>query len=88
MDEIFLTLSDEVLNWMDTILANDDVSSDEELVHCFIENGALTREQAQKALSYRDLYLVHIFHCEHTPLRKGREGCLRWNPHTIQFEKL
>ena len=62
--------------------------SDEELIHHFIEEGALTRKQAQKAVSYRYLYLIHIFHFEHTPLRKGREGCLRWNPHTEQFEKL
>lgn len=45
--------------WIEGVLSNDEVSTDEELVAYFQDNG-LTDEQAQAIVSHRDAYLMDI----------------------------
>lgn len=65
-------------------MSNNEVSSDDELLGHFIENG-LTEAQARQALTYRDLYVSHIYLDGFTPICMGTQA-LRYNPHSRQFE--
>lgn len=84
MDPILTTLSPSLLAYVEGQLSNDEVSSDEEMLDYFVANG-LTEEQARQALTYRDLYLNHIYLEGFTPIT-AVDAPLHFNPHTRQFE--
>lgn len=46
--------------WIKATLANDENSSDEELISYFMKEGGLSREEAQKWVSQRTKYLNNI----------------------------
>lgn len=52
--------------WIKTTLANDEVSSDEELVEHFIKEGDLTRDEAERWVALRPQYLREVF-CDAEP---------------------
>jgi len=81
MDPILAALSASLLKLVEGSLSNDEVSSDEEMLAYFIDNG-LTEEQARQALTYRDQYLNNIYLDGFTPM----DEALHFNPHTRQFE--
>jgi hypothetical protein len=60
MDPILAALPASLLKLVEGSLSNDEVSSDEEMLGYFIDNG-LTEEQARQALTYRDQYLNNIY---------------------------
>ena len=84
MDPILAALPASLLKLVEGSLSNDEVSSDEEMLGYFIDNG-LTEEQARQALTYRDQYLNNIYLEGFTPIRKADEA-LRFNPATRQFK--
>jgi hypothetical protein len=84
MDAILLSLSAQTLRFVEDQLSNNEVSSDAELLDHLIANG-LTEKQARRALSYRRLYLLHLYLDGFTPIRKGAQA-LRYNPSNRQFE--
>ena len=84
MDPILAALSPSLLALVEGSLSNDEVSSDEEMLEYFINNG-LTEEQARQALTYRDQYLNNIYLDGFTPITAADEA-LHFNPHTRQFE--
>ena len=47
-------------DWVKSILSNDEFMSDEELVEYFIEEGPMSREEAEKWVSKREFYLNNI----------------------------
>ena len=51
MDKIF---------WIESVLSNDEVSSDQELVQLFMEEGGLTQQEACRWVAKRDVYLNNI----------------------------
>ncbi len=68
MNPIFSNLSAAVLNNIDDQLANNEVSTDEELWDFFIEELDMTAEQADAAVALRSQYLGKIFLTGHSPL--------------------
>ncbi|MCI3204108.1 MULTISPECIES: hypothetical protein [Burkholderiaceae] len=84
MDPILAALPASLLKLVEGSLSNDEVSSDEEMLGYFIDNG-LTEEQARQALTYRDQYLNNIYLDGFTPITAVDE-VLHFNPHTRQFE--
>ncbi|MBW9242776.1 hypothetical protein [Pseudomonas paracarnis] len=68
MNPIFSNLSAAVLNNIDDQLANNEVSTDEELWDFFIEELDMTAEQADAAVAFRSQYLGKIFLTGHSPL--------------------
>lgn len=84
MDTILSSLPSELLRFVEDQLANNEVSDDDELREHFIANG-LSEEQAWQALTYRALYLRHVFLDGFTPILKGQEA-LRFNPHSRGWE--
>lgn len=84
MDPILAALPPSLLKLVEGSLSNDEVSSDEEMLGYFIDNG-LTEEQARQALTYRDRYLNNIYLDGFTPITAA-DAPLRFNPHTRQFE--
>ncbi len=84
MDPILAALPPASLKLVEGSLSNDEVSSDEEMLGYFIDNG-LTEEQARQALTYRDQYLNNIYLDGFTPITSVDEA-LHFNPHTQQFE--
>lgn len=84
MATILSSLPASALRFVEDQLSNDDVSSNEELLVHFISNG-LAEEQARQALTYRDLYLQHIYLEGFTPILSGAKA-LRFNPYSRQFE--
>ena len=44
--------------WINQILVNDEVSSDSEIVSMFVKELDITKEQAEKILSYRTTALL------------------------------
>ena len=84
MDPILAALPLSLLKLVEGSLSNDEVSSDEEMLGYFIDNG-LTEEQARQALTYRDQYLANLYLDGFTPILKGSEA-LRFNPYSRQFE--
>lgn len=84
MDPILAALPASLLKLVEGSLSNDEVSSDEEMLGYFIDNG-LTEEQARQALTYRDQYLNNIYLDGFTPITAVDEA-RHFNPHTRQFE--
>ncbi len=84
MDTQLSALSVVALGFVEDQLANNDVSSDAELLDDFIHNG-LTEIQAWQALTYRGLYLCNVYLDGFTPIRKGADA-LRFNPVIRRFE--
>jgi len=84
MDTILSPLPPELLRFVEDQLANNEVSDDDELREHFIANG-LSEEQAWRALTYRALYLRHVFLEGSTPILKGQEA-LCFNPHSRGWE--
>jgi len=84
MDAILAALPASLLGLVEDQLSNNEVCSDEELFDHFFSNG-LTEAQARQALTYRDLYLMHIYREGFTPILKGAQA-LRYNPHRRRFE--
>jgi hypothetical protein len=46
--------------WIKQILSNDEVSGDQELVEWFMEEGHLSRKDAEKWVKKRDFYLKDV----------------------------
>jgi hypothetical protein len=46
--------------WIKSILSNDEVSSDEELITLFMEEGNLTEREAKRWIAKRDFYRLNI----------------------------
>jgi hypothetical protein len=46
--------------WIETVLSNDEVSSDQELVQYFMEEGGLTQREACHWVAKRDIYQKNI----------------------------
>ena len=84
MDTLMSSLPPELLRFVEDQLANNEVSDDDELREHFIANG-LSEEQAWQALTYRALYLRHVFLDGFTPIHKGQEA-LCFNPHSRGWE--
>lgn len=84
MDPILASLSASLLRLVEDQLSNNEVSPDEELLDHFVSNG-LTEAQARQALTYRDLYPMHIYLEGFTPILKGAQA-LRYNPYRRRFE--
>ncbi|MCC8445505.1 hypothetical protein [Xanthomonas translucens] len=84
MGLILAMLPRSLLAFVEEQLSNDEVSSNEEMLEYFINNG-LTEEQARQALTYRDQYLSNIYLDGFTPITASDE-VLHFNPHTRQFE--
>lgn len=61
MNPIFSNLTAAVLNNIDDQLANNEVSTDEELWDFFIEELDMTAEQADAAVALRSQYLGKSF---------------------------
>lgn len=61
MNPIFNILTTAVLNNIEDQLANNDVSTNEELWDFFIEELDMTAEQADAAVALRPKYLGQIF---------------------------
>ncbi|MFJ3119613.1 hypothetical protein ACIPI6_24065 [Pseudomonas protegens] len=68
MNPIFNNLTAKTLDNIDDHLANNQVSTDEELWDLFIEELDLTAEQADAAVALRPQYWVRIFLKGHSPL--------------------
>jgi len=84
MDTILSSLPSELLRFVEDQLANNEVSDDDELREHFIANG-LSEDQAWQALTYRALYLRHVFLEGFTPILRGQEA-LCFNPHSRGWE--
>lgn len=52
--------------WIKSILNNDEVSSDEELVEHFVIEGGLTKDEAERWVALRPQYLREVF-CDVEP---------------------
>lgn len=72
MDPILAALSPSLLALVEGSLSNDEVSSDEEMLAYFIDNG-LTEEQARQALTYRDQSPMATPNCSTV----GQSNCSR-----------
>ena len=83
MDTILSSLPPELLRFVEDQLANNE-ASDDELHEHFIANG-LGEDQAWQALTYRALYLRHVFLEGFTPILKGHEA-LCFDPHSRGWE--
>jgi hypothetical protein len=84
MDCILSSITIAMLRMVEEQLSNDEISSDDEMLDCFIANG-LTEVQARRALTYRARYLRNIYLDGFTPILKG-DLALRFNPVSRQFE--
>ena len=52
--------------WIKDILANSEVSSDEELLELFVKEGGLSRDEAARWLTLRPQYMREVF-CDAEP---------------------
>lgn len=52
--------------WMKQVLANDEVSSDEELLELFVKEGCLSRNEASRWLALHPQYMLEVF-CDAEP---------------------
>src|SRR5687768_12843181 len=52
--------------WIKQILANDEASSDEELLEHFVKEGGLSRDEATRWLALRPQYMREVF-CDAEP---------------------
>ena len=82
-DPMLASLSEHDLAVVEHQLS-DDTTSDEALHASFTARG-LSEAQAIQALRYRDLYRLHTFHKDHTPIRKNKHAlCL--NRDRMEYE--
>ena len=81
MDPILAALPLSLLKLVEGSLSNDEVSSDEEMLGYFIDNG-LTEEQARQALTYRDQYLNNIYLDGFTPITAVDEALQSRTPNS------
>lgn len=83
-DSMFSSLSEHDLAFVEHQLSRDTDSSDDQLHRAFIARG-LSDTQATQALRYRELYRRHIFHRDHTPIRKNKHA-LHFNRDRMEYE--
>jgi hypothetical protein len=57
---IATTLDQQTVAWIKDILSNDDVSTDEELMTHFMEEGRVPLDEAKLWVSRRGFYLTNI----------------------------
>lgn len=69
-DELLTGLDARILDAVEGTLSNDESSTDTELARYMIGIG-LSGAQAQRAVSYRDLYRLHLWVAGCTPIRSG-----------------
>lgn len=86
MDDIFKTLSYNQMHGVESVLMNDENSSDEEMVEFIIEEYDLSKEQAEHAVSFRQLYRVNMFASGFSPIF-GKEYCLKFDVKTRGYIK-
>lgn len=53
-------IDNKTIFWIESVLSNDEVSSDQELVQYFMEEGGLTQQEACLCVAKRDLYQKNI----------------------------
>ena len=68
MNPIFKNLTQEILENIEDQLANNEVSTNEELWDFFVEELEMTAEKADGAVALRHKYLGQIFLTGHSPL--------------------
>jgi hypothetical protein len=78
MDPKLSSLTLEQLQTVEDQLSTDCASTSDELLSHFLLCG-LDREQAEQALTYRDLYLSNMYLQGHTPILKGDQA-IRFDP--------
>ena len=81
-DPLLSTLPETLLALVEDQLSNNESSDDEELRNYFIDCG-LSREQAERALSYRSAYM-RLYLGAATPIRTS--AVVRFNQATGDFE--
>ena len=59
MSTLKYSLTHDNIKWIEGVLANDENSSDDELVNYFMSNG-LNTTQAQGVVQHRDAYLNEV----------------------------
>ncbi|ETK24122.1 MULTISPECIES: hypothetical protein [Pseudomonas] len=84
MNPVFSNLTTAVLNNIEDQLANNDVSTNEELWDFFIEELDMTAEQADAAVALRPKYLGQIFLTGHSPL--FRNDTVSFDPNDKKFK--
>jgi len=84
MNPVFSNLTTAVLNNIEDQLANNDVSTNEELWDFFIEELDMTAEQADAAVALRPKYLGQIFLTGHSPL--FRTDTVSFDPNDKKFK--
>lgn len=84
MNSIFRNLTAKTLDNIDDHLANNQVSTDEELWDLFIEDLDLTAEQADAAVELRPQYWVRTFLKGHSPL--FQESAVWFDPNDNTFK--
>ena len=75
-DELLVGLDARILDAVEDALSNDESSTDAELAQYLMDIG-LTEAQANRAVSYRDLYRLHLWVAGCTPIRSSVR--LRYN---------
>lgn len=81
-DPLLACLPEILLTLVEDQLSNNESCGDDELRDYFIECG-LSREQAERALTYRSAYM-HLHFGAATPIRNGI--AVRFNPGTDDFD--
>ena len=54
-------MDNKTIVWIKQILANDEASSDEELLEHFVKEGGLSRDEATRWLALRPQYMREVF---------------------------
>lgn len=76
-------LPENLIQWVEDTLSNDENSTDAELVHYLTQNG-LAHDHAVHALRYRELYLSNLWVAGCTPIRGGLR--IRFNARSGRYE--
>ncbi|UZW61836.1 hypothetical protein [Lysobacter enzymogenes] len=82
-DELLATLDARILDAIEGMLSNDEVSTDAEMAQYLMDVG-LSEAQAKRAVCYRALYALNLWAGDCTPIRFNVG--LRYNGATRQFE--
>ena len=88
MNPIFNNLTTAVLDNIEDQLANNEVSTNEELWDFFIEDLDMTAEQADAAVALRSQYLGQIFMTGHSPLFQNDTVSFDPNDKTFKSDSL
>jgi hypothetical protein len=56
-DELMNSLDFQTAHWVEAVLTNDEIASDEELVAYFMQEGNFTNEEAEILVSKRGEYI-------------------------------